>query len=376
MITSNSRIFLAITLSLLLFFGLKYLYTNPQILRPENILAAVNQKTAEIKTKISSIKIPNLSNFKNFLTFKLSFPSNDIPLKQYNNNNSNSFSLPTVPPIQPTLTDSTDSDRFNRSQPTPTIKPSPTRTPTAVPRPTATPRPTAVPRPTTPSVPTPTVENPFPLARPQDNLNEVVSYASIKTCVPPPLFKAITMIESGDRLFTMSQSDFLFYNTYNWWNDPGLTFQKNCFGLNYNSYGGRVPLDSKYAGQQCITKWADKYDIKSMGFLQLSEDEYNAYKTRINNILKQETTDRRVILDSYINLGLHLKNISTERTENCSSWEKKYVIKAACKYHGSCYFSGDDYCTTACNYYNQYGGSINCSNLPGIISDDGKCTFK
>ena len=119
MITSNSRIFLAITLSLLLFFGLKYLYTNPQILRPENILAAVNQKTAEIKTKISSIKIPNLSNFKNFLTFKLSFPSNDIPLKQYNNNNSNSFSLPTVPPIQPTLTDSTDLNRPLRLNPPP-----------------------------------------------------------------------------------------------------------------------------------------------------------------------------------------------------------------------------------------------------------------
>lgn len=362
MITSNRRIFLAIFLSLFLFFGIKHFYINPQILRPDNIYASITQKAAELKIKISSIKLPNL---KKLFTLNFDYQTNNKTDESIHQNQT-SFSLPTVP--QPSPTDFNQlypipSDSI-QLYPSPTIKPSPTRRPTAVPRPTSTP------------IPVPTTERPFPLARPQDNLDEVINYASTKTCVPPPLFKAITKIESGDRLFTISQSDFLFYNTYNWWNNPSLTFQKNCYGLNYNSYGGRVPSDSKYAGQQCITKWADVTDIKSMGFLQLSEREWNSYKTQINDILKQQTTDRRVILDSYINLGLHLKNISTERSENCSSWEKKYVIKAACKYHGSCYFTGDNYCTTACNYYNQYGGSIDCSNLPGVISDDGKCTFK
>jgi len=242
--------------------------------------------------------------------------------------------------------------------------------PTAVPKPTNKPAPTATPIP-----PKITIG----LVRPQKTLDQVLDFVNKEACVPKNLFLAISQIENGLKFKNLEESKFTLYNTYNWWNKSEVTEWDIYFAQAYNSFGGVVPDDSKFAGK-IVAVGIDPYDMKIMGPVPISEQEYNAYKDRINKILGQTTTDRRIILDSHLILGLHLKNISTYRGSDCNNWELKYITKAACKYLGKCTYdvlgNKGNYCIRACNNYNQYAGTnYNCDSIPSLISDDGKCTL-
>lgn len=379
MITSNRRIFLAITLSFLLFFGIKYLYTNPQILRPENIYAAVIQKpVAKIKTIISSIRLPDFTNFKKSFTLNFSNSQNSLNSLNSLNNQNHSFTLPTV--IQPTTSNQqqpTIANRYPTTKyyPSPYNKPSPTRTPTAVPRPTAIPRPTAVPTPT---------PKPIGNVRPGNSLQEIAELAQKYSCTPAALILAVKSMETGESFFNVDSTTFEKYNTYNWWNNVASA-QEICKGYGYNVTTGLIPPDSKFAGTRCQVALGDQsYTGKPMGIMGLSDFEANdSYGQRIKNDAHVTTVlDRRVLFDAMIFAGYHFKNISLERSDNCDSWDLKYIAKTACKYLGRCsyqYQTGSsrsgDYCSQVCEKYNQFAGtSYDCSSAASYV--DSSCNFK
>ncbi len=242
--------------------------------------------------------------------------------------------------------------------------------PTTIPKPSNVPASTPIPVPT---------RIPIGLVRPQKNLDEVLAYVGKESCVPKNLFLAISQIENGLKFKNLDEKKFTLYNTFNWWNKDGTTEQDLYFAQAYNSWDGNIPLDSKFPGQH-VAQGIDPYDMKIMGPVPISEQEFNAYKDRVIAILGQTTIDRRIILDSHLILGLHLKNISTYRGSDCNNWELKYVAKAACKYLGKCTYNvfgnAGNYCIRACNNYNQYAGTnYNCDSIPSMISDDGKCTL-
>ncbi len=325
MIVSNRRIFLAIFLSLVIFFGIKYLYSNLQILSPDNIYASISQKTAELKTKISSIKIPNLSNF-----FSLKFNPSINNQPSIINNSDFSFSLPTV--TQPSPTD------FNQLYPTPTNKPSPTR------RPTATPRPTAIPPTSTPA--------PEPIAsdsRPGTSLTEIFEEVNKRECIPVALLMAFQTEESGAFFDKNNPPSIIkIYNTYGWWQtgagDP-------CFGLGYHSQTGIVPQDSVKAGIRCRNAVGNLADQRIMGILQIGQWEQEVSRKNTISTLPKNI-DRRVLFDNAIIFASITKNrVGNLAPDSCDDWPDDVIRLAAEKHYGSC---GDNYCTDILKYYKQY----------------------
>jgi len=323
MITSNRRIFLAIFLSLVIFFGIKYLYSNPQILSPDNIYASIIQKTAELKTKISSIKIPNLSNF---FSLKFFLPSDNMAIKQYNNS-SQSFSLPTV--IQPTLTN---------FKPTPTNKPSPTRRPTAAPRPTATPRPTAIPPTSTPA--------PEPIAsdsRPGTTLEEIFEEVNKRICVPVALLRAFQEKESGAWV-KYSSFNPIPYNSYGWWTDPAGP--DPCKGIGYDETTGYTFPDMAIQ-KRCVNPLTT--NPGQTGIFSISQWEQDTSRKNTVAFLPNNI-DRRVMFDNALIFASITVNRVTE-PECGEDWSDDVVRLAAEKHLGSC---GHNYCDDVLNYYKQY----------------------
>ena len=309
MTSSNSRIFLAIILSLLLFFGIKYLYTNPQVLRPDNIYASITQKTAEIKTKILSIKFPNFSKL-----FTLNFnPSNNGTMEQGNNQSNNSFTLPTV--IQPTTSNQQQPTIANRQPttkyyPSPYNKPSPTRTPTAIPRPTATP------------APPPITSN----TRPGTSLREIFEEVNKRMCIPVALLMAFQTAETG-AWFKINEpaSIIKIYNTYGWWTTAAAD---PCKGFGYDAKTGYVPSDSYYAGRFCMITPGANPGI--MGLFAI--DQWEQDTTRKNTVeFLPNNIDRRVIFDAAIIFASATINRVVE-PECGEVWSDDVVNTAAAKH--------------------------------------------
>ena len=329
MIVSNRRIFLAIFLSLLLFFGIKYLYSHPQIFSPDNIYASIAQKTAEIKTKISSIKLPNPSNFirftnfKNFLTLDLSLPSDNITIKQHNNNN-NSFFSPQI--TQPTSTN------FNNVptgtwQPTPTL---PRQSPTiggaaAGPTSVKVPTPTKYVKPTKSPTPIPfKLTNP----RPGKNIREVAELVGKIMCLPPAMVYAIYDNEAG-------------------YLGPKVTANWTY----YNTYPGSDPTDVPGS-------------TEVFGVTQMMGDTWHKIKPYVAQKLGTSAISLNVTFDSMAAAGFHIQNVSLAGTDHvsCDDWPVKYILYGACRYNGACpantmgqtqYYN--PYTYSVCASYNEYG---------------------
>jgi len=367
MITSNRRIFLAIFLSLVIFFGIKYIYSNPLVFRPDNIYASITQKTAELKIKISSIKLPNL---KKLFTLNFDYQTNSDTDKSIHQNQT-SFSLPTV--SQPSPTDFNQlypipSDSI-QLYPSPTNKPSPTSRPTAVPRPpTAVPRPpTAVPRPTATPRPQPTV-TPRPTAtpapspitsdtRPGISLTEIFKEVNKRECIPVPLLMAFQTQESGSFFNKDNPPSIIkIYNTYGWWQtgagDP-------CFGLGYHSQTGIVPQDSVKAGVRCRNAVGNLADQRIMGILQIGQWEQEVSRKNTISTLPKNI-DRRVLFDNAIIFASITKNrVGNLAPDSCDDWPDDVIKIAAEKHHGSCEYNygngkSGNYCTEVLQLYKQY----------------------
>ncbi|OGK62821.1 hypothetical protein A2334_01250 [Candidatus Roizmanbacteria bacterium RIFOXYB2_FULL_38_10] len=263
------------------------------------------------------------------------------------------------------------------------IRPTSSRSPTSIPPTTTKPKPTKKPT----AIPTPTDE-PIKIQRPGKNYEEMLSYVSKRACVPPAMFKAIGQSESGGRLNSLSESDFVLFNRYNWWNEPSTSQAKVCYGIAYNHHTGLIPQDAQYAGARCMgaePPSVSTIDIQSLGFLSISQWEEDSYRDRVIKLMQTDKIDRRTIFDTHMIAGLHFKNVSTYRDDDCEDWEAKYIAKVACKYLGKCHYNfttrKGDYCQETCDNYNKYttGKKANCTNVSSYFvnnGDDGKCTFK
>lgn len=306
MITSNSRLFLAIILSLFLFFGIRHLYTNPQILNPENVLASITQKTAEIKTKIFSIRLPNLSNL---FSLKFFLPSDNIApsqnkfgsgqaIKPYNNNN-NSLSFPMV--IQPTTSNQQQPTIANR-QPTTKYYPSPYKIPISPPRPTATPRPTAIPKPTETPKPTNIPLLKILPRRPGNSFEEVISIVSPIMCVPKALLWGTLINEYGAWLNKI-EADWDNKNTY-----PGF--------------------------DATAIQWSQT----SFGVMQMMGDTWFRIKPYVMKKFIVDDMSLNVTFDSIASLAYHVRNVSLAGQDNqpCDDWSVEYILYAACRHNGAC----------------------------------------
>jgi hypothetical protein len=228
------------------------------------------------------------------------------------------------------------------------------------------------------ATPTPTIK--VGEQRPGVSIDEIANIANEITCVPIPLLKSIVMEEAGD-IFKLSQSQIIFYNSFNWWN-KATSLTQVCSGYGYYAKTGIVANDSNFAGLSCSKPLGGIVDVREMGPTQMSSYVWDAYKERVKDLLGQTTSslvDRRVMLDASIALGLHLKNISTYRGSSCNDWELKYIAKAACKYHRKCGYThrvgSGNYCYDVCQYYNNFSGKkFDCNKIEQIIPvDDGKC---
>jgi len=316
--TPNWKIFLAITLSLLIFFGGSYLYKNYQTIKP-----------------------PNLSNFKNLLAqaslknlITFNFSTNNGTMKQWSNRN-NSFTLPTSQPSQPT-------------QPIKPIKPTPTNS--NQPQPTrpiplsSTPKPTQKPQPTV----TPPPQSITSDVRPGKSLEEIFQDVSRRECIPAALLMAFKTEETGDRFKNDSSSTIQTYNIYGWWKtgagDP-------CYGFGYHTQTGIVPSDSVKAGTKCATAASNQTDLGIMGLIQISQWEQDVSRKYTTETLPNNI-DRRVLFDNALIFAIITKNrVGNQAPDSCTDWPDDIVRLAAEKHYGTC---GDNYCDNVLRYYKQY----------------------
>lgn len=348
--SSNFRTFLAIFLSLFIFFGIKYLYTNPQILSPDNIYAGITQKTAQLKTKISSIRLPNLANLFT-LNFKL---SNSEPTNQLTNvSPSINFGQAPTGIWQPTPTNFI---------PTPTLYLRPTSQPFK-PSPTLikNPTPTESVKPTKKPPPAPTSYAPKEDIRPGQDLDDIFEIASGHSCAPMAAIKAIIAQETPG-IYTMSLSQVLLYNSYKWWYRVE-TKQEICSGQAYHPGDNLIPQDSNFGGEICFPDKIKDYKSTSIGAGMIIDSTWNSFKGEVKNKLKVKEVDRRVLLDALIGVGLILKS-NAGSGSSCKSWDIKTLKKAACIYYSGrpCTSATAFYCNVVCNNYNKYsGGNLNCS---------------
>ena len=360
MIDSNRRIFLAIFLSLVIFFCIRYVSLNPAQFNPSNIYAGITQKTTEIKTNISSFKFPdlikifsfNIPNFSRLFTFNYS-PVSNQPLQQYNNgagNNGNSFTVPTqtYQPYQPpqggqqfpTVAGGLVPTRYY-FYPTSIVRPTTIIQPTSRPQPTTAPQPTAVPEapPVTSNV------------RPGTTLEEIFQEVNKRICVPVALLRAIQEEETGTWLpYNTSSSTIKNYNEYGWWQtgagDP-------CYGFGYNTATGIVPSDSVKAGIQCKNAVGGD-DLKIMGILQVSQWEQDT--TRKNTLaILPNNIDRRVMFDNAIIVASAIINQVVEPP--CGEVWSDDVVHLAAEKHigtGGCQQGSVNYCDDVVAHYKEY----------------------
>ncbi len=342
--TSNLKLFLAIILSVVLFFGGKYVIEKPEVISPNNLISYG-------KNILSNIKLPSFK-ITNLLTLKKN--QNNFNINQQEKT-SDSFMLPTVnTPTKPIY--------FLPSLiPSPTIKilkptANPTTTltsnnnnyyPTEIIKPSKKPKPTDTPK------PSPIISD----QRPGSTLEEIFREVSKRECVPYGLLRAFHQQETGSYLpFNISSSTVKIYNKYGWWidgtGDP-------CYGLGYDTLTGKVPQDSIKAGFQCRNSIGNQtYDQQIMGLFQISKyEQESSYKYLKDTFPKN--FDRRVFFDNAMIFARITKNRVGNPPSNCEDWPLDIIKKVAEKHHGACkynYGNGNsgDYCQQVLNYYKQY----------------------
>ena len=347
---SNLRIFLAILLSLIVFFGASYLIKNPQVLQPNNIIASASQAVNGITTSLSTIKLPNLTKM-----FTLKLPSKNNQSSQSGGSFFSSFSFdaflaPSPTPI-PIIND-TDNNQLMNNEPIDDVVDDNEQPqyiePTKV-------KPTKYVKPTKPP-PTPTPKPITSDVRPGTSLMGIFEEVGKLTCFPPALLMAFQQKETGVFFNKDNPSSVIkTYNTYGWWTtgtgDP-------CFGLGYHTQTGIVPQDSVKAGTRCRNAVGDPNDIGIMGVLQISDEEQKLTRKYTLPILPKNI-DRRVIFDNALIFAIATKNRVGTVPRSCNDWPEETISIAAEKHHGVCrydYGGGNtgNYCSDIIKLYRQY----------------------
>lgn len=327
-----------------------------------NSRSIVNRKMA-ITSLLSNVKF----GFPKYDFSSETSSSKSGKVKDTSSNQAN-FSLPTA--VVGTKEESNEEDVVESveptlSEPTEVVLYRPTINPKDTPKPTKRPRPT-----------------PTPLAPPEDmrpgaDLDDIFKKAAELSCVPDNLLKAFVANEAPGVL-NWSKEQALFYNSYNWWHRV-KTLKEVCAGYGWYTQTGLVAEDSLFAGERCKEPFSaatanDTYS-KSLGATQMLKsywDKYYAEPTKQK--LKVKQVDRRVLIDSLIGFGIHLRKDSGYSGQ-CDNWELKDIAKAACVNTGvSCDFY--NYCYTICNNYNKFSKkSFNCDGVKNYFVS-GTCQFK
>ena len=237
---------------------------------------------------------------------------------------------------------------------------------------TPTKKPTTKPSPTVKKTPTPTIIS--KAVRPGTSWDEITKTTSQKTCVPQAMIKAISVVEAGT-VSNFSTKQMTLYNGFNWWNEKKTTEKEICDGYAYYACTNQIPADSNFGGEYCFGGPAYglcSQDIKILGPMQTSDDEWNKSKSRVITALKglkvqvdEKTVDRRVFLDGFLAGGFTIKDYSY--TQTCSGWNASVVETVARRYYGKCEYNiqgrTGNYCYDVCLKYNYYGGSADCSQI-------------
>jgi len=324
MITSNRRLFLAIFLSLVILFGIKYISSNPLLFSPSNIYASITQKTAEIKAKIFSIKLPD---FSKIFTLNFNPDNNETPLRPSGEGQAMNFNLPVS--IHPTSPRQSPSITRTTAGPLPTyepyIRPTTILVPTTRPQPTAIPQPIVVPT----SAPAPITSN----RRPGNSLAEIFEEVNKRICVPVALLRAFQEAESGT-WFKYTDNP-VPYNTYGWWTTAGGP--DPCHGMGYDESTGYVFPDHYNKSIFCmITPGANPGQA---GLFSLSQWEQDT--SRKNTIaFLPNNIDRRVAFDD----TLIFASITINRVVEPScgeTWSDDVVRQAALKHNNSTTYSDE-----------------------------------
>ena len=288
---------------------------------------------------------------KKNLFFNFKFPTlnlwtgQGLSLQNKLNNQNNSFNLPTskISSFSPTLAPSNKPSATSEVANGLSITPKPTLFSTGFVNKTPTPKPTSKPKPTaTPKLPAVTSAQ-----RPGSTLTEIFNEVQKRECIPAALLYAFQTQETGPWWpFDSPSSKVKIYNKYGWWLDGTGS---SCTGMGYHTQTGIVPADAVDAGTVCQNALGG-YDQAIMGILQINQDEENAAKKYITNVIKG-SIDRRVLFDNAVIFAIITKNRLGTPPSNCTDWPDDAVREAAEKHYGSC---GDNYCTNILKYYKQY----------------------
>ncbi len=364
--TSNLKVFLAIILSVILFFGGRYVIKKPEVFSVDSLIS----HGKIILSNLSNIKLPSFK-INSLLTLKQNKNNNLNNNQLQIQNNDNYFILPTVNTSTKSIYFLSSPTREIKKQTNTIISRTKKQNNTIIfPTPASYIYPTEKIKPN--KIPKPTKDNSFPidesLLRYGSNSEEVFQKASELTCVPKEVLKAISRIESGGFFDNVSSKYFKLYNSYNWWNSEFLTDPKiACSGYNFDTNTGLIPEDSKFAGYKC--REGSNSGLTTFGPMQISDYWLGKFKPKAAQLLKVDHVDQRVILDAIVIAGLSIN--TNVKPSNCNSWTGWEVAKAACSYYGSCGFKdGSYYCNTFCRNYKQFGGKTNCQEAVNKMQDN------
>jgi len=267
--------------------------------------------------------------------------------------------VPTSSPIRliPTYVSSPNPTLFVTSTPPRSV---PTTPPLSIPTIIASPRPplaTSKPQPTKVPKPSPTAALPPVTSdvRPGKSIEEILSEAAKRTCVPYAFLMAERMEESGAWFTNMTAQTTTYYNTYGWW--TGADHGEICYGLAYYTQTGTIPPDSTNAGTEPCPHapfGGGTYDQKIMGLFQVNEDEQKGALKYMKGILPGRV-DRRVLFDNAVIFAIISKNrAGNSPMPTCTDWPEETVKLIAEKHYGACAYSGGNYCNEVWNYYKKY----------------------
>lgn len=315
----------------------------------------------------------NSLNFSTLFTLKLSDDNNGT-IKQSNNGSDNSSNLFTGihQPIPTLIVPTAENIREIPNHIIPKFSPTPTQPVQQI-------KPTTYIKPTKPPKPSPTPLAPPEYLRPGTGLEDIFKKAGEYACVPPALLEAFVANEAPGVL-NWSTEQALFYNAYDWWHRV-KELKQVCTGYGWHPETGLVAEDSLFAGERCKDPFSpetanDTYS-QALGATQMLKSYWDKhYSSPTKQKLKVSKVDRRVLIDSLVGFGIHLKE-DTAYGGSCSGdWEMKYVAKAACvNAGGTCDLY--NYCYTICNNYNKYAKkNYNCDGAAGLFVPGSYCQFK
>lgn len=361
---NNWKVFLSMTLSLIIVFFIIPFFATP---------GRLARTTGNFINSLSYLKS---LDFSTLFTLKLSDDNNETFKRLDNRSYSSLNFIKDDYQATPTLIVPTEENvREIPNHIIPKFSPSPVVLPSKA---SATRGVLTKAKPTKRPKPSPTPLAPSEYLRPGTGLDDIFRKAGELSCVPSALLKAFVAQEAPGVL-NWSDDQALFYNAYDWWHRV-KTLKEVCAGYGWHPETGLVASDSLFANEKCKEPFSaatanDTYS-QSLGATQMLKSYWEKhFKEKVKQKLKVSLVDRRVLIDSLVGFGVHLKE-DTGYSGSCGNWDFKYVAKAACvNAGGTC--SMYNYCTTICNNYNKFAKTnYACSNAANLFIEGSFCQFK